>query len=132
MTTRWPTLRLTLDVPGRVRAATRVPIVLRAENTGSAPLDLYLRGRTIAFDVTIDRSSGERVWRRLEGEIVPAIVQLRTLAPGEIMALEASWDQRDANGGAVSPGDYVVRASLLTDMPESLDSDRVPLRVVPN
>ncbi len=108
-------LRLELLLQPRVRAGEPVRLELRAENVAPRAVDLYLRGRTPTFDVVIARAGGGVVWRRLEGEIIPAIVGLRALRPGERLQVEATWDQRTNGGEAVEPGDYVVEGSLLTD-----------------
>jgi hypothetical protein len=124
-------VRLRLEVPARVRAGERVPIALRVENVAARPVELYLRGRTIAWDVVVARADGAVAWRRLEGEVIPAIVQLRALAPGEVLTLRGEWDQRTAGGAPAGPGRYVARGLLLTDRPEALETPAVPLEVVP-
>jgi hypothetical protein len=108
-------VRLRVVVPDEVHSGTTVPIRLLLENTGTLPVELYLRGRTIAFDVIITNSNGATVWHRLAGKVIPAIVQLRELLPGEVIKLRTSWNQRDADGVAVTGGEYFVRGLLLTD-----------------
>lgn len=120
---------VTLDVPATVAAGATVPIRLRVRNTTSAPLDLYLRGREITFEITIVDSSGDAVWRRLDGKIVPAILQIRTLAPGETLELSDRWDQKSADGSQVVPGRYLVRGEVVTDGESSLVAPAVPLEV---
>ena len=124
-------LRLQLVSPAQVRAGEAVPIALRLENVGPRPMELYLRGRTIAFDVTVTRPAGDTLWQRLHDAIIPAIIQLRVLAPGEALVLEHEWDQRDNGGAPVGPGEYVVRGSILTDAPAPWASAPAPLRIVP-
>ena len=92
-------LRLRVEVPASVRQGTSVPVTLRVENVSPRPVELYLRGRTIAFDVIVARAGGQVVWRRLDGAAIPAIVQLRVLAPGEALVLRATWDQRTGARG---------------------------------
>jgi len=89
-------------------------MTVEIRNSGDTPVDLYLRGRTIAVDITVERGS-DTVWRRLENEIVPAVIQVRTLAPGEVMRLDAEWDQRTRNGAPAGAGRFSVRATVLTD-----------------
>jgi Intracellular proteinase inhibitor len=108
-------LRLELVLPAQVRAGERIAIRLRAQNVTDHAVDLYLRGRTITFDVEIARPGGAVVWHRLEGEIIPAIVQLRVLAAGETLEVATSWDQRTAEGKQVDPGDYVAQGLLLVE-----------------
>ena len=123
-------MRLTIAVPATARVGEQVPIRLSAENRGAEPVDLYLRGRRVAFDVVVERTGGQIAWRRLDGEIVEAIVQLRTLAPGELLTLDAQWNQRTAAGRQVQPGVYSVRGLLLTEAPDALETERAPLRII--
>lgn len=120
---------VTLVVPSAALTGAAVPIRLRVTNATAAPLDLYLRGREIAFDIAITDSAGDAVWRRLEGEVVPAILQLKTLAPGEALELSHDWDQKSARGSQVEPGRYTVRGSILTDGTTSLDTPPVTLEI---
>jgi hypothetical protein len=122
-------LRLETDVPPEVRVGVPVPITLRAVNTGARPLELYLMGRSPTFDMTIARSDGVVVWRRLEEQTVQAILQLRILAPGETLELRHDWDQRTTRGQPVDAGTYVVRGALLTDA-QPLRTPAAPLRIV--
>ena len=108
-------LRLELLMPAHVRAGERLPIRLRVQNVSGRAIDLYLRGRAPTFDVLVARPSGEVVWRRLEGEIIPAIVHLHPLAPGERLEIETAWDQRAQNGRAAGAGDYVATGLLLVE-----------------
>jgi hypothetical protein len=108
-------LRLETRVPERVATGEPVPVVLRAENVSAGTLDLYLQGRNIAFDVVVTDAGGRVVWRRLEGEIVPAILRIETLEPGAALELEARWDQRSNAGEPVDPGRYTVHGELLTE-----------------
>ena len=108
-------LRLELVVPSRVRAGAPVPIRLRVQNVSPRAVDVYLRGRGVTFDVVIARASGEIVWQRLEHEIIPAIVHLRPLGPGERLEAETAWDQITKSGQRAEPGAYVARALLLVE-----------------
>jgi hypothetical protein len=110
-------LGLELTLPGRVRRGARLPLTLCLVNRTPRPLDLYLRGRSITFDVEVARPGGDVVWRRLEDEIIPAIVRLRTLAPGERVEVGTIWDQRRRDGRLVAPGEYTARAVLLLEGP---------------
>jgi hypothetical protein len=121
-------LGLELVVPPRIRLGQPVPIELRLENRTGRALDLYLRGRTITFDVEVARPGGEVVWQRLRDEIIPAIVHLRTLAPAERLELEAVWDQQTHQGRPVEAGNYTVRGLLLVEG-EPLETQSVSLRI---
>jgi intracellular proteinase inhibitor BsuPI len=122
-------LRLETDVPAQVRVGEGVPITLRATNAGPKPLELYLMGRSPTFDVVITGPKGAVIWRRLEGQTVQAILQLRTLAPGETLELRDHWDQRSRRGQPVGPGTYVVQGTLITDA-QPLRTPAVTLRIV--
>ena len=121
-------LRLRVDVPDRIPHGETVPITFRVANISDRTLTLYLTGREIAFDVIVERTDGATVWRRLEGEVVRAILRLETLPPGEALVLHAVWDQRSDDGALVPPGEYRVRAELLTEG-GSLVSPPEPLRI---
>lgn len=115
-------MRVEIVVPPNVTAGQPVPVTLRISNTSDRPITLYLQGRPIAFDLTVQHGS-EVVWRRLEGATVSAILQVRTLAPGESLDLKETWKQENNAGRRVDPGDYTVSGSVLTD--------REPLRTAP-
>jgi hypothetical protein len=97
-----------------------VPIVIRLQNVGETPLELYLRGRTIAYDILIRDAAGRVVWHRLEGEVVPGIIQHKVLDPREMLELSHDWDQRMDSGEAVEPGLYTAEGIVLTDGPQPL------------
>ena len=117
-------LRLTLIAPAETRAGARVPFTLRVENTSARPLELALRGREIAFDVIVSTTDGAIVWRRLDGAVIPGILQLRVLGPGEHLDLRASWE-------SATPGSYFARGALLTDEPSPRETPLVRVRVLP-
>ncbi len=121
--------RVVLEVPHEVRVGEPVPMTLRVTNTADRPLTLRLRGRPIAFDLVVRREDDSIVWRKLEGAMIAMVLQLRTLAPGETLALEEVWRQQAADGTRVSPGDYTVTGSLLTDSHTLLESSPAPLRI---
>jgi len=125
-------LAFTIHVPDSVHAGEPVPIVLRLTNRTDAPIDLHLLGRTIAFDIVVTREDGTPVWRRLEGQAVQSILQLRTLAPSETLELSDRWDQRMRGGAAVPPGLYHVHGELPTDEPEPLRTQTASLLILPD
>jgi intracellular proteinase inhibitor BsuPI len=121
-------IRVELLLEPRVRAGEPVRLRLRVQNVTQHAVDLYLRGRTNTFEVVVARAAGGVVWRRLEGEIIPAIVHLRPLAPGERLEVETVWNQRTNDGKPVAPGEYVVDGSLLTEG-EPLRAPQKPLTI---
>ncbi len=61
------------------------------------------------------RSNGETVWRRLEGELIPAILRIETLELGQVLRLSETWDQRSNRGDSLQPGSYRIRGEVLMD-----------------
>lgn len=107
-----PPLHLRLEAPTRVRSGEPVTVRLVLANRGDRPIEVELGGSPIAFDIALAASDGSEVWRRLEGVAVPAVLQPRTLGPGEEMELADVWRQRDGRGERVRPGMYYVRGVL--------------------
>lgn len=120
-------LDLELVIPASVRSGETVQVTLRVVNRSDREIDLYLRGRSITFDVEVARTNGEVVWRLLGDEIIPAIVHLRTLGAGERLEARAAWDQRERSP-VLEPGDYAARALLLLET-ESFQTPWQPLRI---
>ncbi len=120
---------VTLHAPETVPAGTAIPIAVRIENKSAEPLELYLRGREIAYDVLVTAPGGDVVWRRLEGEVVQAILRLEVLGPGQALEFRDSWDQRDNAGELVAPGVYTIRGAVLSDGSSTLESAAVALRI---
>jgi hypothetical protein len=123
-------MRLDIAVPPEVRRGDSVPIVLRLINDGATQVEVPLQGRPVAFDVKITRPDGALVWRRLEGETVTAILQLRVLPAGDTLVFHGSWDQRDVGGTQVPPGEYLVTGILPSDPPAVFQVGPVPLSII--
>lgn len=123
-------LALELVVPDEIHPGSSITFTLRARNQASRRLDLYLRGREPTLDVMVTTASGDTVWHRLAGEIIPAIVNVRSLAAGEVLELVATWDQRTTSGTALAPGEYVARGLLLAEQ-GALETPEVRFRVGP-
>lgn len=124
-----PNIRLALEIPGRVPAGSVIPITMRLENTSTAPVELYLRGRELTCDFLVTAPGGAIVWRRLEGEVVPAILRLEVLLPGRTIDFRDSWDQVGNSGELVAPGAYSIVGAVLTDGPSRLESAAVALQI---
>jgi hypothetical protein len=124
-------MRVEITVPAEVRQGDSVPIVLRLVNEADTAAEVALQGRPVAFDVTITRPGGELVWRRLAGQTVTSILQLRTLAAGESLEFRTLWDQRTAAGAAVPTGRYVVRGTIPSDPPSVLRAGPATLKILP-
>lgn len=120
-------MRVELVVPRKVEAGTPVPMAVRIGNTSKRQLELHFQGRSITFDLAVRRHDSV-VWRRLEGTAAPAILQIRMLAPGEVLELKDVWRQKDNGGGDVGPGEYSVTATIPTDA-APIRAGPVPLTV---
>ncbi len=124
-------MTLQIVLPDTVRSGEAVPITLRLTNSDRKPATAYLQGRPTAFDVIVTRRDGTPVWRRLEGAVVPAVLQVRSLAPGAVLEFHDTWPQRTNLGAAVGPGDYLVTGVLPTDPPAELRTRPARLRILP-
>jgi hypothetical protein len=122
-------LLVTIKAPATVEAGAAIPITMRIENTSSEPLELYLHGREATYDFIVTSSGGDTVWRRLEGQVVQAILRVEFLAPGEALELHDRWNQRDNGGKRVAPGSYFVRGALLGEGTSMLASPVVQVRI---
>ena len=124
-------LRLTILLPDSVPLGKPVPITLRLTNLGGKPVTAYLQGRPVAFDVIVSRRDGTPVWRRFEGAVVAAVLQVRSLAAGEVLDFSETWPQRTNLGAPVRPGEYFVTGVLPTDPPAELRTRPALLRILP-
>jgi len=102
---------------------------MRVENSSAEPVELYLRGRETTVDFVVADASGEIIWRRLENEVVLAILRIEVLLPGQMIEVGDTWDQRDNSGRQVAPGEYSVRGEVLTDGSLTLESASVAFRI---
>jgi hypothetical protein len=122
-------VRFEIEVPPTARTGEPVPITLRVRNPGKGPRELYLAGRPTAFDITVTRTDGSVVWRRLEGATIPGILGIQVLAPGGMLEFKDTWDQRTQSGEQAGPGLYTVEGALLTDTPTPLRTGPASLRL---
>jgi hypothetical protein len=110
------TLQLRLEVSDTTESGGSIPVILRVQNASAQGIDLYLRGRDPTFDLVVRREGDPQpLWRRLEGEVIPAIVRVDHLEAGGTMELHATWPQVDQRGGTLPPGRYTLQAELLTE-----------------
>ena len=124
------TLRVSLELPEEVKPGTPVPMTLRVENRTERTVELHLTGRPVAFDLTITDEGGEVVWRRLEDQRIAMVLRLESLAPGDSLEFQDTWDQRTSAGDNVPPGSYAVRGEVLTEGEPLVTLSRT-LRVLP-
>ena len=123
-------LRFEIDVPPEVRLGEPVPVQLCLTNATDQPITVYLQGRPTAFDILVTDNAGAKVWRRLEGHVIAAILGIRMLEPGELISFEDVWPQRDDGGKPVGPGTYSIVGLLPTDGPEPLRTGPKRIEVI--
>ena len=124
-------MTLDLVLPDTVHVGDSVPITLRVTNTGRRPATLYSQGRPTAFDILVAKADGKLVWHRLNDAVISAVLEVRELAPGEVLEFTDSWDQRDDGGHVVAAGEYRVTGVLPGDPPGELRSRPAQLRIRP-
>lgn len=127
---------LTLIVPEQVRAGVALPVTLRLTNNTQGSVQFVHGGFAdrIYFDVAVTRSDGSAVWNHLHGRTILLAAHTRTLTPGEVIELEATWNLRDNAGQPVGPGTYRLQGKMLGAEPRSTDdivTERKMLTVVP-
>jgi hypothetical protein len=122
-------LRLILEAPARVPIGEPVPLVLTVRNAGRSALTLHLMGREPSADFRVEEAGGRRIWSFLHGKSTMAPLRLLPLEPGAALTIRGAWSQRTDDGIPVPPGDYRIRAVLLTDHPDGMASSPVRLRV---
>jgi intracellular proteinase inhibitor BsuPI len=122
-------VKFELSTPSEVKQGEPVPVTLRLTNASDSTVTVYLQGRPTAFDIEVADETGRLIWRRLEGQVVAAILAVRSLAPGESLVFEDSWPQRDQAGRQVPSGTYAVTGVLPTDA-EPIRSRPAELRIL--
>lgn len=71
------------------------------------------------------------MWRRLEDEVVPAILRIETLDPGAVIEIEGTWGRRANNGTPVSDGKDGIGGEMLTEQESLVTSRQRPFASVP-
>lgn len=115
-------LELKLELPREADSGSPMAAVLRVRNLTDRSIDLYLRGRTFTVDVIAQRTNGDTLWRRLEGEIIPAMIHHQRLVPRRSIVIPVAWTW------TLGADEYQLQALLLTEG-EPLRSNRVSLRL---
>jgi hypothetical protein len=108
-------LEIDLRVPGEISAGETLDIELRVRNPGPDSAVLLLPGGELAFDVTVRSVEGVTIWNRLHGIEVPMVLEMRPIAPDEVVSFHALWKQCDMSGRQVSPGTYHLHAVLRSE-----------------
>ncbi|MGQ0701550.1 MAG: BsuPI-related putative proteinase inhibitor [Gemmatimonadales bacterium] len=121
-------LEVSLTLPAVARLGEPVPAEITLTNRADRRLTLLLRGREIVFDLEVRDSRGLVVWRRLEEAIIPAILRVEELTPGQTITLRGEWPERDQAGNPAPAGEYEVQGSVLTEG-EPLRTPRRRIRI---
>lgn len=118
-----------MEAPARARPGEPVPLVFRVTNGAKASVTLQLLGRAPTTDFRVFDARGRMVWSRLRGETLLGALRLYPLDAGKELAFREVWHGHDDDGRPVPPGDYVIRAVLMTDDPTGLPSPPVRIRI---
>jgi hypothetical protein len=125
-----PALTLWLEVPAGGRVGEPVPLKVKVQNTSNGPTEVTFGGRP-AYDFAVTKPDGLEVWRWSHGQGIQAILELKTLKPGETVEFVAEWEQRDNEGQPVPAGTYWVRGVVHLEPPERLETAPKSLRISP-
>lgn len=93
-----------------------IPLRFTVRNTGTTAVD-YTIGPP-ERDLRAERD-GQTVWQDSFGKAFPAVLYNRSLAPGETLTYEVSWNQRNNDETQVASGIYTINAWLLAGLPGS-------------
>ncbi len=112
-----PSLVLRLEVPSGTltpwdlywKLGQKLPLKLKLKNISDQPVALTLLGHPAHDFVVTKGYNGPEVWRWSYGKTIQEIAELRTLYPGEELAFEEQWDQRDNQGTAIPSGYYCIQ-----------------------
>ncbi len=108
-----------------------MPLVFSVGNGGRAPVTLNLMGRTPTADFVVTDSRNRAVWSLLRGRSMLGALRVYPLGPGQRLRVRQVWDQRSDGGSLVAPGEYLIKATLLTDQPGGLAAPPVRVQIVP-
>jgi hypothetical protein len=125
-----PSLEFWLEVPASVRVGTPVPLTVKLQNTSNRPVELSFSGRP-AYDFVVTKPDGLEVWHWSHGQAIQAILELKTLKPGEAVEFAEAWGQRDNEGKPVPSGTYWVRGILNLEHPAKLETEPKSLSILP-
>lgn len=106
-------LSVELIVPDTVAYGADLPLEIEITNNGSETLNLEIgAGEKFryagAFDFWIAPREGKALWNWNCGRFWPAILGLKSLAPGEKIVMHGTWEQVDYNSQPVTPGTYLI------------------------
>jgi hypothetical protein len=114
-------LTLQLDIPTPTPAGKPISLKLTLQNTSNEPVQVYLGGRP-PYDFIVTSANGAELWRWSEGQVVQAILEVKTLGAREELMYDVDWALQDQSGKPLSPGTYLVRGAINLDPPERLET----------
>jgi hypothetical protein len=115
-------LTLELEIPAEFQVGQPVPLKLKLRNTSQQPVELILGGRP-PYDFVVTKQDGIEIWRWSHGQAIQAILEVRTLNPGEELEFTTEWQQLDNAGAPIRPDTYFVRGVLNSDPPQKLETE---------
>jgi hypothetical protein len=114
-------LSLQLSAPASASVGTAIRLTLTLKNTTKQPVQVMLGGRP-PTDFVVTTPEGAEVWRWSTDQVVQAILEVRTLQPGEQLEYNTEWNLKHSRGTLPSPGRYLVKGILNMDPPETLET----------
>ncbi|ULH13926.1 BsuPI-related putative proteinase inhibitor (plasmid) [Deinococcus sp. KNUC1210] len=87
------------------------------KNISQSDLTISVARNVPDYDVIVLDSQGTLVWRcKDDSEIVRlGMDEDQTIAGGQVWEFRCTWKQNNQNAGAISPGLYIAKASLLVN-----------------
>lgn len=99
-------VRVKLSAPQNALLGEEVPFGLTLENTGTSAREYLVPENGDPFNPVVTTKDGRDVWMRYS--VHSRSIRL-VLPPGTTLHFQFYWDQRDASGNLVPPGEYRVR-----------------------
>jgi hypothetical protein len=105
-----------LEMPGKIKLGTTVPLILRVKNISNKVIKLereYLKGYPLSHSFRVTTLDGNEIWYWEQPE---SNLQFRLygkdLLPGETDLITGDWQQVDNAGNPVPPGNYLIEGTV--------------------
>ena len=121
-------IEYSLNIPLEVPYGETVPMNLVLRNVSTAPVEFYMGGRP-SHTFVVTKSGGKKLWQWCGTGVVKDILDIARLQPGATKEFVGEWEQVDDRGDAVTPGEYLVYASMDMEWPEVLVTEALRLRI---
>ena len=112
------------------RMGETITFVVTIRNRADAPRTLTL-STSQTHDCLVETAEHKEIWRLSSGRMFAQIITGLTLKPGESRTFTGAWNQTDAKGRPVPPGDYGA-VGLVPCRAPGCRSDAVPFTIRPS